>query len=99
MSFFKIPPGLASQIGYIEYAPGKAIHATGKQKDNTYLLKETLIDEIKVNQSAILNYVPQGLRQRILHVINLDKGAHTRITKEQADEGAVKYDRHGNEIQ
>lgn len=77
MNFLIIPKALGEQIGYIEFAQGKAIDLTAcRLTGNRYAIDEETIDIIKANSAAILNYVPPNLRGRIQQVINMNKADH-----------------------
>lgn len=86
MNFFKIPKGLAEQVGYLEFLPGQAIDLTAcKLKNNHYALDETTIDVVKANADAILQHVPSNMRNRIRQIIDLKKEDHVKATKEEIE--------------
>lgn len=86
MNFYKIPKGIAEQVGFLQFAPGKAIDLTAcKLINNKYALDEETIDIIKANAASILIYVPQNQHGRINHIINLVKNDNDKATKEQIE--------------
>lgn len=90
MSFFKIPKGIAEQVGQIEYQPGKGIDLTAcPLVNNKYAIDEETIDLIKANEAAIMAYLPPNLQARIKVIIDLDKQTGERATKEQINADMV----------
>lgn len=83
-NFYKIPKGLAEQVGQIEFLPGKAIDLTVcKLKNNKYALDEETIDFIKANGAEILNHVPANMRNRIREIIDFNKADHDKATHQE----------------
>lgn len=84
--FFKIPNGIANQVGFIEYQPGKAIDLKARKTTvgNHWLLDEETIDLIKANQAAILSYLPTNMHGKINAIINMNKNDHQRLTHAEA---------------
>lgn len=86
--FYKIPKGIAEQVSYIEYLPGKAIDITAvKLKNNKYAIDEETIDLIKANEEAIMKHLPPNMRNKIRNIIDLDKSDH-----DKTDEAGIAED-------